>query len=300
MKAKQKILMGRTRERETIVPNDAGGEQTPIRGRRLFLLEEEVAKLKTKVDETVAPLAKRVMSELGITTLPTPIDLKNGQVLKEPWLLLLYAEAHALKELDMAEQHGESPAILRGLRTNLTRIYSTPEHPPNAWVTSILELILSHYANILDLYVLISPTDDGGRAAPLEAAHIERLITHTRKTRELARRLVAQLDEDYTRKNAGRSAAAVVHGARHLDVRHFAPQDEWIFKKAAAKVSSRDDEGSWRDRNGGRDGSEGHGRARGSSRWSRGGGGRGRGRGRGRGARNDGDGRDQANTEAAE
>ena len=93
MKAKQKILMGRTRERETIVPNDAGGEQTPIRGRRLFLLEEEVAKLKTKVDETVAPLAKRVMSELGITTLPTPIDLKNGQVLKEPWLLLLYAEA---------------------------------------------------------------------------------------------------------------------------------------------------------------------------------------------------------------
>ncbi len=70
--------------------------------------------------------------------------------------------------------------------------------------------MIETYAQLLRLYVLVSPRDEGGNALAFEPAHIERLLMHTKEARASARRILRTLDEDYTGKNAGRSAAALV------------------------------------------------------------------------------------------
>lgn len=259
----------------------AQAEASPLRAlaaARYAMILADVAQLKEDAAKKIdAPLISRIKEELRIEKIPTPLELSNASVVKEPWLLMLYAETHAVKECDLVDLHGESPAIIRGLRANLFKCYTTPEHPPNSWVTTMIESLVSHYTSMLGLYALVAPHDEAGRSMKLEASHVERLAHHLRKQRELARVIIMQLDENYARKNAGRAAAAVIHGARCLASHQFAPQDEWIYKKASSKVSTE-----WTPGGGAVDGGFDGGYR--SSRGRGGRGGRGRG-GRGRGGR---------------
>ncbi len=72
-----------------------------------------------------------IIAELGLSALPSPLELSNGQVIKEPFMLLAYCEKEAVKESDLTEIHGEESALIRGVRRNLLKVYSTPTHP---WV----------------------------------------------------------------------------------------------------------------------------------------------------------------------
>ena len=95
--------------------------------------------LKKKSDlHSHTDLMAALLNELGTTASPTPLELSNGQVIKEPYMILAYAEKHALRSMDLEETHGEPPAILRGLKTNLLRVYTTPQHPPNTWVIMMI------------------------------------------------------------------------------------------------------------------------------------------------------------------
>ena len=200
-------------------------------------------------------LANAILAELKLEDLPAPLTLRNPQVIKEPYFLLLYAERKALRECDLEEEHGDDPKILSGIYKNLTLAYSTQKHPLNGWQRSMITLLVGHYRTLLSGYTLIAPLDESGVAMSFEPAHVTRLVDFSRTPREAARRLIEQLDEDFTRKNAGRKAAALVSGARSLRMDLFAPQDAWIYKKASGKAEDTDtpfDDGSFRGGRGGR------------------------------------------------
>lgn len=221
---------------------EEGRRHTGGRVAALQLQVEALARLVGNVAPT-SLLHRRILSELSITAdkTPTPLTLDNPQLLKEPYFILRYAEIHAITERDLLETHGEPAAIIRGIKNNLRKIYSTPEHPVSPWAINHCDTLVSHFSNMLQCYTLIAPTDDNGNAEDFEPAHVERLFRSTREIRLLARKVIELLDEDFSRKNAGRAAASVIHGARVLNNRMFAPQDEWIYKKASSKLGSKGD-----------------------------------------------------------
>lgn len=265
MKAKQKIM--------------ASEDASPRRANARRAFEKRLDELEEKLKESSSSvLEKLVLAELKLapTDMPTPLTLKNFQVIKEPLFLLLYCEIHAIKQADLQDWHGAPPRILEGLRLNLEGAYASLRHPLNGWQQSMISRVLVTYKTILDGYTLIAPLDAAGLALPFEPAQGAKLLDFVRGPREAARSLIESLDEDFTRKHAGRKAAAVVSGARALMASRFAPQDMWLYKKAAARADGADGHAGGGHTDGGREqGFGGRGRGRG----------RGRGFGRGRGAK---------------
>ena len=92
---------------------------SPTRTRRTTRLDALEAKVAALTKSSGTLLTVRAREELGIDAIPSPLELSNAQIIKEPWLFLLYAERHSLNESDLEEVHGEPPQLLRGLRASL-------------------------------------------------------------------------------------------------------------------------------------------------------------------------------------
>ena len=214
-------------------------ESTPIRAVKGFTvsrwekLETQVAALQGSKGSI---LTQRVLSTLGLTERPTPLALNNAQIIKEPYFLLLYGEEEAIHESDLRPKHGAPPAVSQGIKQSLRDAYSTPRHPVNDWAQGQIDRLAIQLLQVFRTYVLIAPTDESGRALPLEPAHVDTLLDHTKATRDAARELIVRLDMDFASKNAGRLAARIFEHTRCLDDKRFAPQDAWLAKKAAGKA----------------------------------------------------------------
>lgn len=232
------------------------------------MAEVEARLLRLEGNVTNTELGKLVLSELGIEKVPQPLELSSPAIVKEPLLVLLYCEREGIKSRDLEEIHGDEAPLFRGVRRSLVRAYSTAAHQPNDWVLRMLDRLMGLMISMIRTYCLVLPISETGIPLAFEPADAVRLVKNVRENRRLARELIQQLDEDFAAKNAGRAAAAVIRGARNLHHDMFAPQDAWLFKKAASRISTA---GAGDKESHGRDGRE-YGR-----------GGRGRGRGRGRG-----------------
>ncbi len=261
-------------------------ESTPIRAVKGFTvsrwekLETQVAALQGSKGSI---LTQRVLSTLGLTERPTPLALNNAQIIKEPYFLLLYGDEEAIHESDLRPKHGAPPAVSQGIKQSLRDAYSTPRHPVNDWAQGQIDRLAIQLLQVFRTYVLIAPTDESGRGLPLEPAHVDTLLDHTKATRDAARELIVRLDMDFASKNAGRLAARIFEHTRCLDDKRFAPQDAWLAKKAAGKAHvdgdswRYDDRGRHRGRAGDRGGRGGDRGGRGGDRGGRGGhGGRGK------------------------
>lgn len=240
-----------------------------INSMRFSQLEQEVAALKASKGTL---LARRVLATLGLTELPAPVLLGNAQVVKEPYLLLVYAEKEALLQNDLRPRHGAPPAISLGLQASLRAAYSTTRHPVNDWASTQIDRLVDLLLQVLRTYTLIAPYDEHGRSLVLEPIHVDLLMENARSPRDTARDLIHRLDSDFAHKNAGRAASLVFEGTRALDTKLFAPQDAWLAKKAAGKSQTSDKDFDDRRPDGGGRGGAGRG-------------GRGRGRGGGFGPR---------------
>jgi hypothetical protein len=226
-----------------------GSDSSPRRNQGTSLIVERLVELEAR-EEKLAPalgtdLSKRVLADLKLTEIPSPLTFDNTQVIKEPYFLLLYAEECALKSLDLRPQHGVPAPIFQGISLNLRKTYTSARHPINSWYESMIMNLSRQLTVLLQTYCLIAPSDEAGRALPLEPSMVEQLMMNTKETRDLARDIIKKLDEDFTCKNAGRAAGAVLSGARHLDVTQAEVEQRSGYATTLPSMSDVDgDEGS--------------------------------------------------------